>query len=410
MRDSGSRKMGTLVIGLASACVLMALLALPASPGGPAALVQENSWGADLFERFSGEGARVSIDHQPPTQGARSSAVTTSSLRVAVPITVEQKNSGARVSGNDLRSLQGEPASNANYHPDHLMMKRDRARLLRKLKALLQGQPASAAHAAHVVHRGMITAMATRPALDSQKLAQVTVHTGDCGDGGASVIPCNQMKGIDSDWNTLQRVDSMDKNLISSLQYQTVVSPTYAGYAPEYKSVAWPCTGSQCGGVTVTHTHLRRAQSGCGCSKCPCLPAAIPSVLNNLQALIDNMQLRLLLGGGSSPGAPGAPGPPGEPGASGARGRSGKPGTSIQGPPGRPGVMVRPCCTPLYLLHVLYFIRGSSASLNEACLPQTQHALATLLLCFPQKQHTWDKLCLFWIPSLRSKTTISCTH
>jgi hypothetical protein len=116
-----------LFIGLASACVLMALLALPASPGGPAALVQEHSWGADLFERFSGESARVSIDHQLPTQGARSSAVTTSSLRVAVPITVEQKNSGARVSGNERRSLQGEPAFKANHHPDHLMMKRDRA-------------------------------------------------------------------------------------------------------------------------------------------------------------------------------------------------------------------------------------------------------------------------------------------
>ena len=394
------RRVGKLLIGLASACVLMALLALPASPGGPAALVQVHYWGADLFERFSGKGARASIV-QPPTQGARSSVVTTSSLRVAVPITVEQKNSGARVSGIDPRI----PAFKANHHPDHLM-NRDRAKLLRKLKALLKAQPArdgsaSAAHAAHVVHRGMITAMV--PALDSQILAQVTVHTGGCGDGGASVIPCDQMKGIDSDWNTLQRVDSMDKNLISSLQYQTVVSPTYAGYAPEYKSVAWPCTGSQCGGVTVTHTHLRRAQSGCGCSKCPCLPAAIPSVLNNLQALIDNMQLRLLLGGGSSPGAPGAPGPPGEPGASGARGRSGKPGASIQGPPGRPGVMVRPCCTPRRpLLHPrILCVSERSVPASNASFACSIAAVLSLT-----SQYMGQVLSLS-DPSLRSKTTTS---
>jgi len=138
------------------------------------------------------------------------------------------------------------------------------------------------------------------------------------------------MKGINSDWKTLQEVDSMDKNLINSLQADTVITP--ATYGTVYTSTAAPvgCTGVSCGTGTVTHTHIP-----------PPLPTAIPSVLNNLQGLIDNMQLRMLLtpwGGGG--GAAGAPGPPGEPGSPGEPGRPGKPGASITGPPGRPGVMV----------------------------------------------------------------------
>ena len=320
------------MLGLAAACALVALAAIPSSPSRPAELVQDHYWGADLFARFSGEGAQAPVQ----AQGASSSAVTASSLRVAMPITVHQETSEAQASGSDPQRLAFEKTE----HPDHLM-NRNRAKLLRKLKVLLKGQHArsGSAHAAHVVHRGMITAMV--PAADSEKLAQVTVHTGGCGGGGcggcggggASVVPCDQVKGIDSDWQTMQRVDSMDKSLIRSLQDATVVTPTYA---PAYTSVASsPCTGSLCGSTTVTHTHI------------PPVPAAIPSVLNNLQSLIDNMQLRLLLtpwqGGGS--GSPGAPGPPGEPGAPGERGRPGKAGASIEGPPGRPGVMVRPCWT-----------------------------------------------------------------
>ena len=99
------------------------------------------------------------------------------------------------------------------------------------------------------------------------------------------------------------------------------------------------CAGSMCGGTTVTHTHLPPRT----------MPSAIPSVLNNLQGLIDNMQLRMLLtpwgGGGGAAGAPGAPGTPGEPGE---RGSPGKPGESITGPPGRPGVMVSICNIPSF--------------------------------------------------------------
>ena len=210
-----------------------------------------------------------------------------------------------------------------------------RLKLLRKLKALLKSKPAGSvksAAALHVAHRAaMITTSV--PDVGSQKLAQVTVHTGGCG-GGATVIPCDQMKGIDSDWATLRRVDSMDKNLIASLQPATVVTPTTGAYS----SLA-PCAGSMCGGTTVTHTHLPPRT----------MPSAIPSVLNNLQGLIDNMQLRMLLtpwgGGGGAAGAPGAPGTPGEPGE---RGSPGKPGESITGPPGRPGVMVSICNIPSF--------------------------------------------------------------
>jgi hypothetical protein len=298
-------------------------------------LVQDHRWGEALFVRFSGQDTTV-------VGGPKE--VTAASLRVALPIT---HPAAGQPTPDVQREAKGrhELAAQRSRRAAGSALSATRAKLLRKLKTLLNSQSArggSAAHVAHMVHRGMIAE--TVPAEDSQKLAQVTVHTGGCG-GGASVLPCDQMKGIDSDWATLQRVDNMDKNLISSLQDAVIVSPTHAGFAPAYTSLASPCTGSQCGGVTVTHTHI--PSSGCGCSTCPCLPAAIPSVLNNLQGLIDNMQLRLLLtpwqGGG---GSPGAPGPPGEPGSPGERGRPGKPGESIQGPPGRPGVMVRLCCAP----------------------------------------------------------------
>jgi len=298
-------------------------------------LFQDHRWGEALFARFSGKDT---------TAAGGPKEVTAASLRVALPIT---HPAAGQPTPDVQREAKGPQELAAPKRAAGGALSATRAKLLRKLKALLNRQPvrggrASAAYAAHLAHRGMIAA--TVPAEGSQTLAQVTVHTGGCG-GGASVLPCDQMKGIDSDWATLQRVDNMDKNLISSLQDAVIVSPTHAGYAPAYTSVAWPCTGSQCGGVTVTHTHI--PSSGCGCSTCPCLPPAIPSVLNNLQGLIDNMQLRLLLtpwqGGG---GSPGAPGPPGEPGSPGERGRPGKPGESIQGPPGRPGVMVSPCFTP----------------------------------------------------------------
>ena len=85
------------------------------------------------------------------------------------------------------------------------------------------------------------------------------------------------------------------------------------------------------GGTTVTHTHIPAPAY---------VPSALPSVLNNLQGLIDNMQLRMLLtpfGGGGGSGAPGPPGAPGTPGEAGPRGKRGE---SITGPPGRPGKMV----------------------------------------------------------------------
>ena len=85
------------------------------------------------------------------------------------------------------------------------------------------------------------------------------------------------------------------------------------------------------GGTTVTHTHIPAPAY---------MPSALPSVLNNLQGLIDNMQLRMLLtpfGGGGGSGAPGPPGAPGTPGEPGPRGKRGE---SITGPPGRPGKMV----------------------------------------------------------------------
>jgi hypothetical protein len=328
-----SSRMGSLAwAGALAALAALALTAVAtfnvATP--PADLVQDHRWGEALFARFSGQDTTV-------IGGPKE--VTAASLRVALPIT---HPAAGQPTPDVQRKAKGRPelaAQRSRRKEAGGALSATRAKLLRKLQSARGG---SAAHAAHVVHRGMIAA--TVPAEDSQKLAQVTVHTGGCG-GGASVLPCDQMKGIDSDWATLQRVDNMDKNLISSLQDAVIVSPTSAGYAPAYTSLASPCTGSQCGGVTVTHTHI--PSSGCGCSTCPCLPAAIPSVLNNLQGLIDNMQLRLLLtpwqGGG---GSPGAPGPPGEPGSPGERGRPGKPGESIQGPPGRPGVMVRLCCAP----------------------------------------------------------------
>ena len=301
--------------------------------GGDAA----HKWGAALFARFSGQDPRAAAGSPPPPRPAATPAVTAATLRVALPVTHPgQPTAGGADAAPRAARKRGErdtPGRAAGSGAASAT----RAGLLRKLKALLKGQPARRgggaleARMAHAAHRGMVAAMV--PAAKSEKLAQVTVQTGGCGDGGASVVPCDQMKGIDSDWQTLQKVDSMDKSLISSLQAATVVTPTYA---PAYTSVASsPCTGSLCGSTTVTHTHI------------PPVPAAIPSVLNNLQGLIDNMQLRLLLtpwqGGGS--GSPGAPGPPGEPGAPGERGRPGKAGESIQGPPGRPGVMVRPCWT-----------------------------------------------------------------
>jgi hypothetical protein len=265
--------------GLAVASTVVVLVLLTSPSPTPLSLVQQPNdvdslhyWGADLFSRFSGEDARTPVgSHRAERTLASSSAVSAASLRTANPITVMQP-----------------PV------PEPNTMTPKRLKLLRKLKALLKSKPAGSvksAAALHVAHRAaMITTSV--PDVGSQKLAQVTVHTGGCG-GGATVIPCDQMKGIDSDWATLRRVDSMDKNLIASLQPATVVTPTTGAYS----SLA-PCAGSMCGGTTVKHTHI---------------PSALPSVLSNLQGLIDNMQFRMLLtpwgGGGSGGGSPGAPGP-----------------------------------------------------------------------------------------------------
>ena len=312
-----------LALGLVVASALATLSALAVFHPSSVLVQQDGGngahhyWGASLFARFSGKAARdptPAVLHLPAVLAAP--AVTAAKLRVANPIT----------------EMHDEPAA-ATSSPSSAMTP-TRTRLLRKLKALLKGKPAGsvkATAAAHRAHRATIIT-ATVPDADSQKLAQVTVHTG-CG-GGATVIPCDQMKGIDSDWATLQRVDSMDKNLISSLQSASVVSPTYGTV---YSSVAAPvaCAGAACG-TTVTHMHIPAP-----------INSALPSVLNNLQGLIDNMQLRMLLqplgngGGSGGGGGDGAPGPPGEPGEPGTPGRAGKAGASITGPPGRPGVMVR---------------------------------------------------------------------
>ena len=204
-----------------------------------------------------------------------------------------------------------------------------RRKLLQKLKALIKGRPVGStqmAQAMHSSHRGEMAANQHEP----QKLSQVKVAAG-C--GGATVVPCDQMKGIKSDWATLQHVDSMDKNLIDSLQPVTVVSdvgpygaaPTVAGFN---SPVAVPAAGA--GAMTVSHTHIPAP-----------VPAAVTDVLGNLQSLIDNLQLKLMLDlkDGSSKGPPGAPGAPGARGEPGKRGRAGQDGVGIEGPPGRPGVM-----------------------------------------------------------------------
>jgi hypothetical protein len=330
---------------LGTVLVAVALLASWVPGDAPSVLVQQaggddatHHFGADLFARFSGQDPRPAAEAPAPAPGAQDghAQITSASQRVALPIThpasartLEQaRQHGGQHEG--AGAAEAGAAEAAAAMTGGTILTPTRMRLLRKLKALLKGTPrasrAAGAKALHAAHRAMITASV--PPAQSQKLAEVTVHTSGCG-GGAAVVPCDQMKGIDSDWKTLQEVDSMDKSLISSLQADTVVTPTY-GVA--YTSTATPvsCAGASCGGATVTHTHLP-----------PPLPTAIPSVLNNLQGLIDNMQLRMLLtpwGGGG--GAAGAPGPPGEPGAPGEPGRPGKPGASITGPPGRPGVMV----------------------------------------------------------------------
>ena len=83
-----------------------------------------------------------------------------------------------------------------------------RIKLLQKLKALLKdAKPASsskAANAFHKAHKALVAASV--PDGDLQKLAQVSqelagvmLHTAGCGDG-ATVIPCDQMKGVNSNW------------------------------------------------------------------------------------------------------------------------------------------------------------------------------------------------------------------
>jgi hypothetical protein len=333
---SGSRSMAAgLLLAMALAVLVAVVLFAPPRPVAPSALVEaaggddaSHHAGADLFARFSGQDPRAQAAAPAPALALQSgeAQVTAAPQRVALPIThpwaprrAGVENERAPAAGDAVPEAESSAAATT------------RTKLLRKLKALLKGTPRAAgaktATRLHAAHRAMITAPV--PPAKSQKLAEVTVHTGGCG-GGATVIPCDQMKGINSDWKTLQEVDSMDKNLINSLQADTVITP--ATYGTVYTSTAAPvgCTGVSCGTGTVTHTHIP-----------PPLPTAIPSVLNNLQGLIDNMQLRMLLtpwGGGG--GAAGAPGPPGEPGSPGEPGRPGKPGASITGPPGRPGVMV----------------------------------------------------------------------
>ena len=204
-----------------------------------------------------------------------------------------------------------------------------RRKLLQKLKALIKGSPVRGTQMAQMMHSSHREEMAANQH-EPQKLSQVTVASG-C--GGATVVPCDQMKGIESDWATLQHVDSMDKNLINSLQTVTVVSdvgpygaaPTVAGFN---SPVAVPAAGA--GATTVSHTHIPAP-----------VPAAVTDVLGNLQSLIDNLQLKLMLDlkDGSSKGPPGAPGAPGARGEPGKRGRAGQDGVGIEGPPGRPGVM-----------------------------------------------------------------------
>ena len=226
------------------ACVtlaaLVALTELALSPlAEPSELVQaeEHHSGRELFSRFSGKEPRDETGSQPGlgTRAGRAGTVTEASLRVANPITI--KNEDVQ---QHKAELKGRVATSASP-PNHMgraasVMTPTRIKLLQKLKALLKdAKPASsskAANAFHKAHKALVAASV--PDGDLQKLAQVsqelagvTLHTAGCGDG-ATVIPCDQMKGINSDWATLQRVDSMDKNLIADLQSATVVSPAYS--------------------------------------------------------------------------------------------------------------------------------------------------------------------------------------
>jgi len=218
--------------GLAAllACVTLAALVasqLTLTPSAESELVQaeEHHSGLELFSRFSGKEPRDETGSQPGlgTRAGRAGAVTEASLRVANPITIMNEDVQLHSPPNHM----GRAAS---------VMTPTRIKLLQKLKALLkdskQASSSKAANAFHKAHKALVTASA--PDGDLQKLAQVsqelagvTLHTAGCGDG-ATVIPCDQMKGIDSDWATLQRVDSMDKNLIADLQSATVVSPSYS--------------------------------------------------------------------------------------------------------------------------------------------------------------------------------------
>jgi len=231
--------------GLAAllACVtlaaLVALTELALSPSSePSELVQaeEHHSGLELFSRFSGKEPRDETGSQPGlgTRAGRAGAVTEASLRVANPITIMTEDVQQHKA-----EINGRVATSASP-PNHMgraasVMTPTRIKLLQKLKALLKdANPASSSKAASALHTAHKALVAASPDGDLQKLAQVsqelagvTLHTAGCGDG-ATVIPCDQMKGIDSDWATLQRVDSMDKNLIGDLQSATVVSPSYS--------------------------------------------------------------------------------------------------------------------------------------------------------------------------------------
>jgi hypothetical protein len=221
-----SMRSRTQVLAALLACVTLAALLFSPS-GEPSELVQAevHHSGLELFSRFSGKEPRDETGSQPGlgTRAGRAGAVTEASLRVANPITIMNED----VQQHSPPYHMGRAAS---------VMTPTRIKLLQKLKALLkdskQASSSKAANAFHKAHKALVTSNA--PDGDLQKLAQVsqelagvTLHTAGCGDG-ATVIPCDQMKGINSDWATLQRVDSMDKNLIADLQSATVVSPAYS--------------------------------------------------------------------------------------------------------------------------------------------------------------------------------------